>query len=518
MAIERARGISVVTSVMTFEYGGAVFNLLDTLGHEDFSVYRTLTAVDAAVMVIDAAKGIEARTRKLFEICRLRDIPIVTFINKMDRESREPIELLDEIEKVLALDTAPVVWPIGRGRDFAHLRPDEPAAQANGPRRRRRPARRPRRRAARRVARARGLRALARGGRPRRRGVRPLRPGVVPPRPPDAGVLRQRAQELRRPRPARRAHPPRAPAGEPEGDDAHRRGDRAGDDRGRSRSRRTWTPTTATASPSCACARGGSRAACASSSCAPARRWRCRRRSSSSRRSADRRGGLRRRRRRHPQPRHAAHRRHADRGRGPDVRRHPELRARDPAARARARRHPRAQARTALEEMAEEGVVQLFSPLDGSSPVVGVIGALQLDVLADRLANEYGLPAEFETTAYDQVRWIASDDTAALEAFVAKHRSAIASDLDGDPVFLAPSAFMLQWTAGMRLSCAYRREEHGPRLMSGRSGYSGLVAAQEPDRARLRAHRPLRSSRASRAPPCRAPGRRSCRPPRRCAK
>src|SRR6516165_9690852 len=120
MGIERERGISVVTSVMTFEYGGCVFNLLDTPGHEDFSedTYRTLTAVDSAVMVIDAARGIEARTRKLFEICRLRDIPILTFINKMDRESRDPFELIDEIEKVLALDTAPMAWPIGRGRDF----------------------------------------------------------------------------------------------------------------------------------------------------------------------------------------------------------------------------------------------------------------------------------------------------------------------------------------------------------------------------------------------------------------
>ena len=120
MAIERARGISVVTSVMTFEYEGCVFNLLDTPGHEDFSedTYRTLTAVDAAVMVIDAAKGIEARTRKLFEICRLRDIPIITFVNKMDREAREPLDLLDEIEKALALTTAPMVWPIGRGREF----------------------------------------------------------------------------------------------------------------------------------------------------------------------------------------------------------------------------------------------------------------------------------------------------------------------------------------------------------------------------------------------------------------
>ena len=120
MDIERQRGISVVTSVMTFEYQGHVVNLLDTPGHEDFSedTYRTLTAVDAAVMVLDAAKGIESRTRKLFEICRLRDIPIITFINKMDREAREPLELLDEIEKTLAMDTAPVVWPIGQGRGF----------------------------------------------------------------------------------------------------------------------------------------------------------------------------------------------------------------------------------------------------------------------------------------------------------------------------------------------------------------------------------------------------------------
>src|ERR1700753_1282527 len=120
MGIERERGISVVTSVMTFEYGDWVFNLLDTPGHEDFSedTYRTLTAVDSAVMVIDAAKGIEARTRKLFEVCRLRDVPIVTFINKLDRESRDPFDLLDEIEQSLALDVTPASWPIGMGRDF----------------------------------------------------------------------------------------------------------------------------------------------------------------------------------------------------------------------------------------------------------------------------------------------------------------------------------------------------------------------------------------------------------------
>ena len=120
MAIERERGISVVTRVMTFEHAGCVFNLLDTPGHEDFSedTYRTLTAVDAAVMVIDAAKGIESRTRKLFEICRLRDIPIFTFVNKMDRESQDRFALLDEVASTLALDAAPVTWPVGRAADF----------------------------------------------------------------------------------------------------------------------------------------------------------------------------------------------------------------------------------------------------------------------------------------------------------------------------------------------------------------------------------------------------------------
>ena len=120
MKVERERGISVTSSVMTYEYAGRIFNLLDTPGHEDFSedTYRTLTAVDSAVMVIDAAKGIEAQTRKLFEVCRLRNVPIVTFINKMDREARDPFDLLDEIEQNLALDVTPASWPIGMGRNF----------------------------------------------------------------------------------------------------------------------------------------------------------------------------------------------------------------------------------------------------------------------------------------------------------------------------------------------------------------------------------------------------------------
>lgn len=120
MKIEQERGISVTSSVMTFEHDGLVFNLLDTPGHEDFSedTYRTLTAVDSAIMVIDAAKGIESQTRKLFEVCRLRDIPIITFINKVDREGRDGFELLDEIQENLQLDITPVVWPVGMGTAF----------------------------------------------------------------------------------------------------------------------------------------------------------------------------------------------------------------------------------------------------------------------------------------------------------------------------------------------------------------------------------------------------------------
>ena len=120
MKVEAERGISVASSVMTYDYGECTFNLLDTPGHEDFSedTYRTLSAVDSAVMVIDAAKGIEAQTRKLFEVCRLRDVPIITFINKLDREGRDPFELMDEIEQTLALDVTPASWPIGMGRDF----------------------------------------------------------------------------------------------------------------------------------------------------------------------------------------------------------------------------------------------------------------------------------------------------------------------------------------------------------------------------------------------------------------
>ena len=215
MGIEKERGISVVTSVMTFEYGDCVYNLLDTPGHEDFSedTYRTLTAVDSAIMVLDAARGIEARTRKLFEVCRLRDIPIVTFINKLDRETRDPFDLLDEIEKTLALDVAPITWPLGQGRGFVgtydldkklvrRLDHDAEAVEVSGPRD---PVHRgadeaagfPRHRRADRAGVGRAEKVRSRG---------------LSRRPPDAGVLRLGIAQLRHPRPHRRARRLRAAA------------------------------------------------------------------------------------------------------------------------------------------------------------------------------------------------------------------------------------------------------------------------------------------------------------------
>src|ERR1700751_6351961 len=130
MRLEQQRGISVTSSVMQFPYGDSVVNLLDTPGHEDFSedTYRTLTSADSVLMVIDCGKGVEERTIKLMEVCRLRDTPIMTFINKLDRDGRSPIELLDEVESVLGIARAPLTWPIGMGKRLKgvyHLLLDE---------------------------------------------------------------------------------------------------------------------------------------------------------------------------------------------------------------------------------------------------------------------------------------------------------------------------------------------------------------------------------------------------------
>ncbi|MFT4938158.1 MAG: peptide chain release factor 3 [Paraglaciecola sp.] len=137
MEMEKERGISITTSVMQFPYQNHLINLLDTPGHEDFSedTYRTLTAVDSCLMVIDAAKGVEARTIKLMDVARLRDTPIITFMNKLDRETRDPIDLLDEVEAVLKIKCAPITWPIGTGKEFKgiyHLLRDETVLYQSG--------------------------------------------------------------------------------------------------------------------------------------------------------------------------------------------------------------------------------------------------------------------------------------------------------------------------------------------------------------------------------------------------
>ena len=450
MAIERARGISVVTSVMTFEYRDTVFNLLDTPGHEDFSdhTYRTLTAVDAAVMVIDAAKGIESRTRKLFEICRLRDIPILTFINKMDREIREPLDLLDEIEKVLALDTAPMFWPIGRGRDFRgtydlttprirQIDKDADGTPVSGPSD---PA----------IAalmeddvaerwreevtlvqdacgkfdlkafREGTLTPVFFGSALRNFGVRDLLDALVAHAPPplshQASTRMVEATESKMTGVVFKIQANMDPN--------HR--DRIAFmrvcsgklTRGMKAKLMRTGKIMALQSPQFFFAQD---------------------RSIADEAYAGDVVGL---------PNHGTLRIGDTLTEGEDLSFlgipsfAPEILRRvrlDDAIKAK-------KLRTALQEMAEEGVVQLFSPVDGSQPIIGVIGALQLDVLADRLANEYGLPIGFETISFETVRWVAADDEKQLDTFAAKNRNQMALDLDGDLVFFAPSTFMLNWT------------------------------------------------------------------------
>ena len=451
MAIEKSRGISVVTSVMTFEYEGKVFNLLDTPGHEDFSdhTYRTLTAVDAAIMVIDAAKGIEARTLKLFEICRLRDIPIITFINKLDREIREPLDLLDEIERVLALDTAPMVWPIGRGREFRGTydlnqprvrRIDEdpdgtPVSGADDPA----------------IAalmepddyarwreevglvesacnkfdfdafRQGSLTPVFFGSALRNFGVRDLLDALVAYAPPPANQKAdKRMVEATEPKMTGVVFKIQANM-----DPNHR--DRIAFmrvcsgklTRGMRVKLMRTGKTMALQSPQFFFAQD---------------------RSIADEAYAGDVVGL---------PNHGALRIGDTLTEGEDITFlgipsfAPEILRRvrlDDAIRAK-------KLREALKEMAEEGVVQLFNPVDGTPPIIGVIGALQLDVLADRLRTEYSLPVAFESCPFDLVRWISADDRTAIDKFVEKNRSSVATDLDGAQVFMAPSQFMLQWTA-----------------------------------------------------------------------
>ena len=449
MSIERERGISVVTSVMTFEYADCVFNLLDTPGHEDFSedTYRTLSAVDAAVMVIDAAKGIEARTRKLFEVCRLRDIPIVTFINKLDRESRDPFELLDEIEKTLALDTAPVTWPISRGKTFAgtycfatkSVRKldkddelmtvsglDDPALTALLP-----PfeaeAWREEAELAQEGAKPFDLAAFREGhltpvyfgSALRNFGVRDLIDAMAAYAPsPRAQQADKRPVEADEPKMTGFVFKIQANM-----DPNHR--DRIAFMRicsGRltrgmkAKLVRTGKPISITA-PQFFFARD---------------------RSIADEAFAGDVVGL---------PNHGILRIGDTLTEGEDLVFRgvpsfaPEILRRITLGDAMKAK----KLREALKQLAEEGVVQLFIPQDGSGAIVGMVGALQLDVLQTRLNAEYGLPVAYEMSRFTLCRWISADDKTALRNFVDAHGSSIALDIDGDPVFMAPSAYSLRY-------------------------------------------------------------------------
>ena len=451
MKIERERGISVSASVMTFEHDGLMCNLLDTPGHEDFSedTYRTLTAADAAVMVLDAAKGIEPQTLKLFEVCRLRDIPILTFINKMDREAQDPFALLDEIASKLALDPAPLYWPAGSGSRFRgivdlkrerflpfsrqpkeeahgepvalnsnaivhHLEPEEQAEAMEG---------------AMLVQEASKpfdpqafleghMTPVFFGSALRGFGVYQLLEGLASYAPPPGLVAVRRGGEETHVAP-----------GDPEVagfvfkvqanmDPNHR--DRIAMVRlcsGRfTRGMRLKVQNTG------------------------------------------RQMGVH-----NPMLFFAAERELAEEAFGGDVigiPNHGVLRVGDSLSetgqvrfaglpnfapeylqRVRVKDPLKAKhLKKALEGLAEEGVTQLFRPTIGSDFIVGAVGQLQFEVMADRLSGEYALDVLFEPAPYAEARWL-TGAKADIEDFASKHKTAVAEDIDEQPVFLAKSAW-----------------------------------------------------------------------------
>jgi peptide chain release factor 3 len=263
MQMEKDRGISVSASAMSFDFGTYRFNLVDTPGHSDFSedTYRTLTAVDAAIMVIDGAKGVESQTRKLFEVCRLRDLPILTFCNKMDREARDTFEIIDEIQENLAIDVTPASWPIGMGRDFLgcyDMLHDRLELMDRADRNRRAESIRirPRRPEAGRPCPAGPAGEAARGGGDGARAPARLRPAGHAGGPHDADLVRLGHQLLRRAGADGRHRRLRPAAADPPGRAAQVGAREARSRASSSRSRPTWTPSTATAWPSCASASG----------------------------------------------------------------------------------------------------------------------------------------------------------------------------------------------------------------------------------------------------------------------
>ncbi|MDZ7282340.1 peptide chain release factor 3 [Sphingomonas sanguinis] len=443
MKIEQQRGISVTSSVMTFEKDGVTFNLLDTPGHEDFSedTYRTLTAVDSAVMVIDAARGIEAQTRKLFEVCRLRSVPIITFINKVDREGRPPFELLDEIADILALDVAPMSWPVGMGGLFEGVldlttntisRPegdsraflgkvDESPTLPDY--------------VAEEVELAQAGYAPFDGEAYRNGDLTPVYFGSALK---DFGVA-ELIDALSRHAPSPRPQPAEPAAVAPENkevtgfifkvqanmDPQHR--DRIAFMRlcsGTFKRGMKLTPTghgkpIAVHSPILFFAQNREVAdeAFPGDIIGIPNHGTLRVGDTLSERADVRFTGL---------PNFA-----------PEILRRVALK--DPTK--------TKQLRKALDDMAEEGVTQVFYPEIGSNWIIGVVGQLQLDVLLSRLDAEYKVAAGLEPAPFDTARWITAEDPADLKAFMDLNRSAMAKDRDDNPVFLAKSAWEVGYVA-----------------------------------------------------------------------
>ena len=454
MKIERDRGISVSASVMTFDFDGYMFNLLDTPGHEDFSedTYRTLTAADCAVMVLDAAKGIEPQTLKLFEVCRMRDIPIVTFINKMDREALEPIALLDEVQDKLQLDTSPLYWPAASGQRFAGMldlarnqflqferRPGEPArigpateisgefdslkanldpyvfaemAEGIEMARSLLPEFDPQ------AFRAGNMTPVVFGSALRYFGVAELlrtlhsfAPGPRPQKavkkgaevmisPDDSSVsgFVFKIQANMDPNHRDRVAFLRLCSGE------FRRGMRLKTTSGKQLN--IHNPLMFMAQD-----REIAETAYAGDVIGVPNHGQLRVGDSLSENGDIQFGGI---------PNFA-----------------PEL-----LRRARVKDPMKAKhLRKALESLAEEGVTQLFLPAIGSDMIVGAVGQLQFEVMIERMTAEYNLEVMFEPAPYNVARWMASDDPKKLEEFLERNKSASGTDLDGAPVYLAKNAW-----------------------------------------------------------------------------
>ncbi|HEX8901239.1 peptide chain release factor 3 [Vitreimonas sp.] len=474
MKIERERGISVSSSVMMFEHDGRVFNLLDTPGHEDFSedTYRTLTAADSAIMVLDAAKGIEPQTLKLFEVCRLRDIPITTFINKMDREAQDPFALLDEIHSKLAMDTAPMYWPAASGQRFAgmldlttdefvpfkRLEAGEEGFASHGRQKRGDPN----------FLQGVGddVRAelmetaeLARDGLPKF-DLQSFREGHLTPVYFGSALRRFGVLELLA---GIGAHAP-APAAQraivkgvdseiQPGDERvtgfvfkiqanmdpkHR--DRVGFFRVVSgRFKRGMTLKSAIGK---------------SLNVHNPMMFMAQEREIADEAFPGDVIGI---------PSHGGLRVGDSLSENGDVSFKgipnfaPEIlkrvRVKDPLKQKHLRK--------ALESLGEEGVTQVFKPITGGDLVVGAVGQLQFEVLDERMKAEYGLEVMFEASPYQAARWISADSRSDLDAFIDKSKMQMAEDVDGSPVFLGKSdweiGYVLDKNPKIRFSASKER-------------------------------------------------------------